>query len=151
VQLPDDLPAPTDPRLRTLLDVDLALLDIAARLVEHWNAHAAMHGVSGAQIKVLLSLRGDDAVPMSQVATRLDYDASNLTTLVERLRGRGLLERTEDVNDRRRKTLRLTPAGLKLRDGFWISLTSGSGPMADVSHADLQHLARLLGCGPSMA
>ena len=151
MQLPDDLPAPADPRLRTLLDVDLALLGIAARLVEHWNGHAAMHGVSGAQIKVLLSLRGDDSVPMSEVATRLDYDASNLTTLVERLRGRGLLERTEDVNDRRRKTLRLTPAGLKLRDGFWISLTSGSGPIADVSHADLQHLARLLGCGPSMA
>ncbi len=149
MQLPDDLPAPTDSRLRTLLDVDLALLDIAARLVEHWNAEAAMHGVSGAQIKVLLSLRGDDAVPMSEVATRLDYDASNLTTLVERLRGRGLLERTEDSNDRRRKTLRLTPAGLKLRDAFWNSLTSGSGPMADMSHTDLKRLARLLGCGPS--
>jgi len=145
VQLPDDLPAPTDPRLRTLLDVDLALLDIAARLVEHWNAHAAIHGVSGAQVKVLLSLRGDDAVPMSEVATRLDYDASNLTTLVERLRGRGLLERTEDANDRRRKKLRLTPAGLKLRDAFWNSLTSGSGPMADMSHTDLKRLARLLG------
>lgn len=86
---------------------------------------------------------------MSEVATRLDYDASNLTTLVERLRGRGLLERTEDSNDRRRKTLRLTPAGLKLRDAFWNSLTSGSGPMADMSHTDLKRLARLLGCGPS--
>jgi DNA-binding MarR family transcriptional regulator len=149
VQLPDDLPAPTDPRLRALLDVQLSLLDLAGRLAENWNAHAAMHGVSGAQIKVLLSLRGDDAVPMSEVATRLDYDASNLTTLVERLRGRGLLERTEDPNDRRRKTLRLTPAGLKLRDAFWNSLTSGSGPMADMSHADLQRLARLLGCGPA--
>jgi DNA-binding MarR family transcriptional regulator len=149
VHLPDDLPAPTDPRLRTLLDVDLALLDSAARLVEHWNAHAAMHGVSGAQIKVLLSLRADDAVPMSEVATRLGYDASNLTTLVERLRGRGLLERTEDTNDRRRKTLRLTPTGLKLRDAFWNSLTSGSAPMANMSHADLKRLARLLGCGPS--
>jgi len=149
VHLPDDLPTPTDRRLRTLLDVDLALLDGAARLVEHWNAHAAMHGVSGAQIKVLLSLRGDDAVPMSEVATRLDYDASNLTTLVERLQSRGLLERTEDTNDRRRKRLRLTPAGLKLRDAFWSSLTSGAAPMANMSHADLKHLARLLGCGPS--
>jgi len=148
VQLPDDLPAPTEARLRTLLDVDLALLDVAARLVEHWNAHAAMHGVTGAQIKVLLALRGDDALPMSEVATRLDYDASNLTTLVERLRGRGLLERTEDASDRRRKTLRLTPAGLTLRDGFWSSLTSGSAPMADMSHTDLKHLARLLGCRP---
>ena len=149
MQLPDDLPAPSDPRLRTLLDVDLALLDIAGRLAENWNAHAAMQGVSGAQIKVLLSLRADDAVPMSEVATRLDYDASNLTTLVERLRGRGLLERTEDPNDRRRKTLRLTPAGLKLRDAFWTSLTSGSGPMAGLSHTDLKRLARLLGHGPS--
>lgn len=149
MHLPDDLPAPTDLRLRTLLDVDLALLDIAARLVEHWDAHAALHGVSGAQIKVLLSLRGDDAVPMSEVATRLDYDASNLTTLVERLRGRGLLERTEDSNDRRRKTLRLTPAGLTLRDAFWRSLTSSSAPLADMSHTDLKRLARLLGCGPS--
>jgi DNA-binding MarR family transcriptional regulator len=149
VHLPDDLPAPTDPRLRTLLDVDLALLDVAARLVEHWNAHAAMHGVTGAQIKVLLSLRGDDAVPMSAVASRLDYDASNLTTLVERLRDRGLLERTEDSTDRRRKTLRLTPTGLALRDAFWSSLTLGSAPLADMNHVDLRRLASLLGCRPS--
>ena len=148
MHLSDELPAPADPRLRTLLDVDLALLDIAARLVEHWDAHAAMHGVSGAQIKVLLSLRADDAVPMSEVATRLDYDASNLTTLVERLRGRGFLERTDDVNDRRRKTLRLTPAGLELRDAFWSSLTGSSAPLADMSHTDLKRLARLLGRGP---
>jgi DNA-binding MarR family transcriptional regulator len=103
--------------------------------------------VSGAQIKVLLSLRGDDAVPMSEVATRLDYDASNLTTLVERLRGRGFLKRTEDPSDRRRKTLRLTPAGLKLRDAFWTSLTNSPSPMADLSDTDLSHLARLLGSG----
>ena len=147
MQLPDDLPAPADPRLRALLDVDLAMIDITDRLAERWNAHAAMHGVSGAQIKVLLSLRGDDAVPMSEVATRLDYDASNLTTLVERLRGRGFLERTEDPGDRRRKTLRLTPAGLKLRDAFWTSLTNSPSPMADLSDTDLSRLARLLGCG----
>jgi len=144
VQLADDLPVPADPRLCTLLDVDLALLDVAARLVEHWNAHAAMHGVSGAQVKVLLALRADDAVPMSEVATRLDYDASNLTTLVERLRGHGLLERTENVDDRRRKTLRLTADGLKLRNQFWSSLTTGSAPLANKNHADLRSLARLL-------
>jgi hypothetical protein len=40
-------------------------------------------------------------------------------------------------------------AGLKLRDAFWNSLTSGSGPMADMSHTDLKRLARLLGWGPS--
>src|ERR1700753_1468371 len=147
MQLPDDLPAPDDPRLRALLDVDLAMIDITDRLSERWNAHAAMHGVSGAQSKVLLALRGDDAVRMSEIATRLDYDASNLTTLAERLRGRGFLERAEDPGDRRRKTLRLTPAALKLRDAFWTSLTNSPSPMADLSDTDLDHLARLLGCG----
>lgn len=86
---------------------------------------------------------------MSEVATRLlDYDASKLTTLVERLRSRSLLARTDDPHDRRRKTLRLTPAGLTLRDGFWSTLTNGSAPMADKSHDDLKRLACLLGCSP---
>lgn len=148
MQLPDDLPQPENARLRTLLEVDLALLDIAGRLIENWNIHAARHGVSGAQIKVLLCLRKDDAVPMSVVAIRLGYDASNLTTLVERLRGLGLLERTDDATDRRRKRLRLTPGGLALRDAFWNSLASGSTPLAGKSHADLKHLARLLKSEP---
>ena len=146
MQLPDDLPAPADPRLRALLDVDLAMIDVTDRLAERWNAHAAMHGVSGAQIKVLLSLRGDDAVPMSEVATRLDYDASNLTTLVERLRGRGFLERTEDPGDRRRKTLRLTPAGEA--QGRILDLTDQQPqPDGRLERHRPEPPRRLLGCG----
>lgn len=144
VQLPDDLPVPGSPRLCTVLDVDLALLDIAERLARHWSAHAAAHGLSGSQIKVLLALHGDDLVPMREVAARLDYDASNLTTLVERLRDRGLLDRTDDPADRRRKTLRLTDAGRELRDKFWTSLTTDDGPFAGMNHADLQRLDALL-------
>ena len=65
---------------------------------------------------------------MREVATRLEYDASNLTTLVERLRDRCLLDRSDGPDDRRRKTLRLTSAEPAMREAFWISLTSDSGP-----------------------
>jgi len=39
-------------------------------------------------VKVLLSLVPGVAVPMRSLAERLDYDASNLTTLVDRLQRR---------------------------------------------------------------
>jgi len=144
MRLPDDLPDPDDPYLRSVLEVDLALLDLAGRLTAHWTAHASANGLTGAQIKVLLALRADDAVPMREVAARLDYDASNLTTLVERLRDRGLLHRLDDPIDRRRKTLRLTPTGLALRDRFWSGLTTDAGPLTGITHPDLRQLATLL-------
>lgn len=144
MRLPDDLPAPDDPYLRTVLEVDLALLDLVGRLAAHWTSHASANGLTGAQIKVLLALRADDAVPMREVAARLDYDASNLTTLVERLRDRGLLDRLDDPADRRRKTLRLTPAGLTARDRFWTGLTTDPGPLTGITHPDLRQLAALL-------
>ena len=36
---------------------------------------------------------------------------------------------------------------MKLRDAFWTSLTNSPSPMANLSDTDLDHLARLLGCG----
>ncbi len=93
---------------------------------------------------MLLALYGDDLVPMPEVAARLDCDASNLTTLVERLLDRGLLDRGDDPADRRRKTLRLTDAGRELRDEFWSSLTTDAGPLAHMNHTDLKRLDALL-------
>jgi hypothetical protein len=42
-----------------------------------------------------------EATPMRRLAQQLDYDASNLTTLVDRLAARGALERQADFADRR--------------------------------------------------
>lgn len=71
------------------------------------GGHAAAVGLSGAQVKVLLSLVPGEGVPMRDLAERLDYDASNPTTLVDRLQRR-----------RRVKALILTPEGEQLRQTF---------------------------------
>lgn len=139
-----DMPAPSSDYLRLVLEVDLRLLAIAERLRQHWAAHAAAMGLSGAQVKVLLRLTPGEAVPMRRLAQQLDFDASNLTTLVDRLQQRGAVERQADPGDRRVKGLVLTAEGERLRGEFWRHLVGDPGPLAPVGEADLRTLERLL-------
>ena len=74
---PEDLPVPSTERQRLVIEVDLALLALAARLRQHWSNHAAAVGLSTAQVKVLLLMKPGQAVPMRVLATQLDQDASN--------------------------------------------------------------------------
>ncbi len=139
-----DLPAPTDDYLALVLDVDLRLLAIADRLRQHWASHAAALGLTAAQVKVLLRLAPGEAITMRKLARQLDYDASNLTTLVDRLAVRGALERQEDPGDRRVKALVLTAEGQRLRDQFWHNLVTDAGPLTPLLEPDLRALTRLL-------
>ncbi|HEX4216603.1 MAG TPA: MarR family transcriptional regulator [Candidatus Dormibacteraeota bacterium] len=139
-----DMPAPTDGYLALVLDVDLRLLAITERLRQHWAAHASALGLTAVQVKVLLRLTPGEATPMRRLAEQLDYDASNLTTLVDRLAARGALERRADPTDRRVKALALTREGERLRDQFWHGLVADPGPLSPLDQGDLVTLRRLL-------
>jgi DNA-binding MarR family transcriptional regulator len=144
MHVPSDLPPPSTERLRLVLDVDLGLLAVAERLRQHWAAHAAAAGLSTAQVKALLTLEPGEAVPMRSLAARLDYDASNLSTLVDRLERRGAVQRRGDPGDRRVKALVLTPEGERLRASFWRDLVEDPGPLTPLGEPDLRALASLL-------
>jgi DNA-binding MarR family transcriptional regulator len=139
-----DMPAPTDDYLALVFDADLRLLAVADRLRQHWAAHAAALGLTSAQVKVLLRLAPGEATPMRRLAQQLDYDASNLTTLVDRLAARGALERQADPADRRVKALLLTSEGERLRDQFWHNLVTDAGPLTALRQPDLRTLTRIL-------
>jgi DNA-binding MarR family transcriptional regulator len=139
-----DMPAPTDGYLALVLDADLRLLEVAERLRQHWSVHAAALGLTAIQAKVLLRLTPGEAIPMRKLAQQLDYDASNLTTLVDKLAALGALERQADPADRRVKALVLTPEGQRLRDQFWHDLVTDAGPLAPLREPDLRALIRLL-------
>jgi DNA-binding MarR family transcriptional regulator len=128
-----------------MLDVKLGLLSVADRLRQNWGAHAAAVGLSPAQVTALLTLAPGEAVPMRSMAARLDYDASNLSVLVDRLERRGAVERRLDPDDRRVKALVLTPEGERLRATFWRALTEDPGALAPLGDADLRALAQVLG------
>ena len=145
MHVPDDLPAPSTERLRLVLDADLGLLALAERLRQHWASHAAAVGLSTAQVRVLLLMKPGDAVPMRSLATALDYDASNFSTLVDRLERRGVVERRADPSDRRVRALALTREGKRQRAGFWRGLIEDPGPLAGLSAEQLRALLTVLG------
>jgi DNA-binding MarR family transcriptional regulator len=144
MRVPSDLPSPSTERLRLVQETALGLLAVAERLRQHWAAHAASAGLSAAQVKALLTLEPGEAVPMRSLAARLDYDASNLSTLVDRLERRGAVERRPDPDDRRVKALVLTAEGERLRARFWRDLIEDPGPLTPLSEPDLRTLATLL-------
>ena len=85
-----------------------------------------------------------EAVPMRDLADRLQCDPSNVTFLADRLEERGLIERRPDLSDRRVKLLALTTAGLAVRTRI-VQAAATRSPLARLSPADQQRLCRLLG------
>jgi DNA-binding MarR family transcriptional regulator len=69
-----------------------------------------------AQVGALLQMSPDQPLPMTELASRLHCDNSNVTGLVDRLEARGLVARRPHERDRRVKQLVLTEAGALLRD-----------------------------------
>lgn len=144
MRVPADLPSPSTERLGLILGANLGLLEVAERLRQKWAAHAAAAGLSTAQVNALLTLKPGDAVPMRNLAAQLDYDASNLSVLIDRLERRGAVERRPDQADRRVKALALTAEGERLREAFWRDLVEDPGPLAPLSDPDLRTLAEML-------
>ena len=75
---------------------------------------AGTHGLNPGVMAALLSLDPNEPRPMREVAEACHCDASNATWLVDRLEERGLVERRTPPEDRRIKTVALTPAGVEL-------------------------------------
>jgi DNA-binding MarR family transcriptional regulator len=93
--------------------VDLAS-ELVGRIWGHFTARAAELNLSIAEAKALAHLEADQAMPMRALAARLHANPSNVTVIVARLQARGLLEH-QVSDDRRVKSVRLTPGGLGLR------------------------------------
>lgn len=93
---------------------------------------------------MLLLLEPGETIPMRRLATRLAYDASNLSTLIDRLESRGVVTRRPDPTDRRIKALALPEDGVRLRTTFWTGLVSDPGPLAPLTDDQLRTLDGLL-------
>jgi DNA-binding MarR family transcriptional regulator len=118
--------------------------EMQARLEGHFTELAKQHGLTAIQAKVLLQLQPEGAVTMRTLAGHLQYDASNLTGVVDRLEEMGAVRRQAQPNDRRAKRVVLTAEGQRLRQAFWGRLTSKSGPLGTLNSRDLTNLRVLL-------
>src|SRR5215472_8310365 len=108
-----------------------------SRLQAHFAKLAAEQSLSAIQAKVLIQLDEDGAVTMRALASRLQYDPSNLTGVIDRLEELGVVRRRPDARDRRVKGIVLTGRGHGLRAAFWQRLISDAGPLGSLGAEDL--------------
>jgi len=119
--------------------------EMQARLEAHFTELAADYKLTAVQAKVLLTVQPDGAMTMRLLAAQLQYDASNLTGVVDRLEEMGAVRRQPHPSDRRAKGVVLTAEGQRMRKAFWDRLTSNTGPLGRLNDRELVGLRRLLG------
>lgn len=96
-----------------------------------------------AQANLLWQLDPDREPPlMRELAGRLYNDPSTVTTLVDRLERRGLVERQPAEHDRRARVVHLTAEGTRVRSRL-VEIVTGA-PLGPLTTADRQELLRLL-------
>jgi MarR family transcriptional regulator, transcriptional regulator for hemolysin len=93
-------------------DADLlVLLHDVARLVRTLaDRRARAHGMTRAQWMILFRVRRHGGMSQRMLAEMLEVEPITVARLVDRLEGRGLVERRADPADRRVWRLHLTPA-----------------------------------------
>jgi MarR family transcriptional regulator, organic hydroperoxide resistance regulator len=98
-------------RVRSEEDIQVVELVLAMfdRFHEHAHAIVTDAGISTAQAAALLRL--DSPLSQRELAECLKYDASNITSIVDSLEERGLVERQVDPTDRRVRRLVVTAEG----------------------------------------
>jgi DNA-binding MarR family transcriptional regulator len=118
--------------------------EMQARLEGHFTDLAAEYGLTAVQAKVLLELQPGANMTMRTLAAHLQYDASNLTGVIDRLEETGAVRRQSHAHDRRVKAVTLTDEGQRVRQAFWERLTSKSGPLGRLNSRELASLRTLL-------
>jgi DNA-binding MarR family transcriptional regulator len=104
-------------------------------------AHPA--GLSGAQACLLVQLsRGSRT--MGQLAAELACDASNVSQLVGRLEGRGLVVREPDPVDRRSRRVSITDAGVVATRDVEARFDLPSTALARLNEDEREQLSTLL-------
>jgi DNA-binding MarR family transcriptional regulator len=85
------------------------------------------HGLSFVQFKAMMELSASstDAPYLQELAESLGASMPSLSRAVDGLVRKGLVTRSEDPDDRRRRRVALTPAGREITDRFFQSRAVG--------------------------
>lgn len=97
----------------SLLELVLKAADLARELI---SPCLTGHGLNDARFTIMRAIRNSASGECSQseLARRLDQSEANISTLLDRMRGDGLVTREKSPCDRRRSVVRITERGQDL-------------------------------------
>ena len=99
--------------LETLLGYHIARVDYELRKLYETHVGARL-GLRTSEYSVLMIIAANSDITARKVGDMLAIAAPNLSTLVERLRARGLIKRTQSETDKRAVNLSLTVDGKRV-------------------------------------
>jgi len=97
-------------------------MDLTAKWQCWEEEFARIYGLTQGMIWVILRLDFHESVCSKELAARIDLSMSRASRLVDQMVVRGLLNRDSDPDDRRRCTLGLSAAGMKVREKLMVKL-----------------------------
>jgi DNA-binding MarR family transcriptional regulator len=106
--------------------------------------HALGLGRGSGRVKALMSLAAGP-LSLAELAQAIGADPSYTTIIVNELQALGLLSRTPDAHDRRRKTVELTADGREAMRKAQDIIARPPSPLRDLPAADLLRLREILG------
>ncbi|MGH6876416.1 MAG: MarR family winged helix-turn-helix transcriptional regulator [Rhizomicrobium sp.] len=91
-------------------DLMLLLNDVARLLRTRFDQRARARGMTRAQWVILARVNAKPGLSQNELASLLEVEPISVGRLIDRLEGRGLVERRPDPADRRIRRLHLLPA-----------------------------------------
>ncbi len=124
----------------------LNILLTADRISSATNATLKPFGISKEQFNVLRILQGQHAKPISlqQIAERMISKSPNATRLVEKLRSKDLLQRSQCESNRRMVDIVITKKGLALLKEIGPQVKESSNVFRNISDDEALELNRIL-------
>ena len=121
-----------------------ALVGLIMQQRWRWAEVADQLGISQAGLRGLLAVDPDQPRSMGDLARELNCDRSYVTAIVDDLERAGLAERRVAPEDRRVKTIALTPAGGRALQTVRESLMKPPAELAALTAAQQRTLASLV-------
>lgn len=105
---------PSTDRVRLGLHAYVALMRAAEGVTRRTHGHLAEHDLTLGQFGALEALHRSGPLRACDLAERVLRSPANLTTILDNLERRALVERRPHPDDRRARLVHLTPAGRRL-------------------------------------
>lgn len=121
------------------------LHDVARFLRRRFEQHARGLGLTRSQWQVLAFLAPNPGIHQAALADMIDIEAITLVRILDKLEGRGLVERRQHPKDRRLWLLHLTPDAHPLLERMReLGELTRSEALAGIAEPEREQLSRML-------
>ena len=113
-------------------------------VAHNWVADGAAERADRARRKLLSTISANEPATLNQVAKSVGRGAPAVSRSVDSLVRAGLVERTQDPDNRRRLALRLTQQGRAHMEGVSAGSNALLGKLERLAHSELRALERAI-------